>query len=63
MMELISNWNKIMGEDAEAIAKAADRNMKMARDQKKQSQIQKTKATLTDQQKQLNDIKKLGGVI
>lgn len=46
----------MFSEDADALGAIADTNMKMARRQKKNSQIQKTKDRLSDQQRQLSDI-------
>ena len=63
MSEIFKQWYEVIGEDADAVAQSAERNMKAARGQKKQAQILKTKDALVDQQKQLNDIKKAGGII
>ena len=63
MSEIFKQVIELIEEDADAVAQSAERNMKAARGQKKQAQILKTKDALVDQQKQLNDIKKAGGII
>ena len=50
-----------MSEDYDAMAKSADANMKVAKQQKKNAQILKTKDTLNTQQKQLSDIVRATG--
>ena len=56
--EIFPLWFEIMSEDYGAMAKSADANMKVAKRQKKNAQILKTKDTLNTQQKQLSDIVK-----
>ena len=58
--EIFPLWFEIMSEDYDAMAKSADANMKVAKQQKKNAQILKTKDTLNTQQKQLSDIVKSG---
>ena len=58
--EIFSGVKREMVEDFETLADFAERNMKAAKSQKKQAQIQKTKASLTNQQKQLSDINREG---
>ena len=54
--EIFPLWFEIMSEDYDAMSKSADANMKVAKRQKKNAQILKTKDTLNTQQKQLSDI-------
>ena len=54
--EIIPELAYMFNEDADALGAIADTNMKMARRQKKNSQIQSTKKRLSDQQRQLNNI-------
>ena len=56
--EIFPLWFEIMSEDYDAMSKSADANMKVAKRQKKNAQILKTKDTLNTQQKQLSDIVK-----
>ena len=58
--EIFSNEKREVLEDFEAMSNAADRNMKAAKCQKQQARILKTKSSLTDQQKRLNDINRDG---
>ncbi len=54
--EIIDNWDELMAEDAESMAKIADYNIKAARRMKKTSQIKKTEDSLNRQKGELNNI-------
>ena len=54
--EIIPELTYLFNEDADTLGAIADTNMQMARRQKKNSQIQKTKDKLSDQQRKLTDI-------
>ena len=54
--EIIPELAYMFNEDADALGAIADTNMKMARRQKKQSQINTTKDKLVKQQRQLSGI-------
>lgn len=56
--EIFEDWFVLIGEDYDSMAKSADKNIKAAKQQKKNAQILKTKDALKTQQNQLSDILK-----
>ena len=58
LFDIFPPWRPLIDEDCEAMAAAADNTMRMAKRQKAQAKVEKTKSTLATQQKQLLDASK-----
>ena len=56
LREIFPAFTTLVGEDISKPASGADQTMKLAQQQVKRAQIQKTKSKLDMQQKQLGDI-------